>query len=211
MRVSPETDPHLLFIPSSPSALSLHTTPPVPDPTFCQSVPASMENPFLQGLQDLRTFHFSFLPSSFSPRGDREGVSPSSFSLHPSPLGETERGLLILILSPILFRHFQKLSKLLYPLCFHLPSIQYFPIRLQPIQHISILCHILRRIPMLTFNELLHFIIPIQPTCLLIYNHESLTINHEPSVFHRSSCVIFLLEQSLFLLQHRVLKKSNSE
>ena len=50
----------------------------------------------------------------------------SSLLLFPSsPLGETERGslLLILILPPILFRHFQKFSKLLYPLRLHGSSI----------------------------------------------------------------------------------------
>jgi hypothetical protein len=38
----------------------------------------------------------------------------------------------------------------------------------------------LRWVAFIRFNELLHFIIPIQPTCFLIHNHESLTMNPEP-------------------------------
>ena len=74
----------------------------------------------------------------------------------------------------------KKFFELLYPLRLQLPSIQRFTIRLQPVEHIMLFYSMLRRIPMLTFNELLHFIKPIQPTCLLIYNHESLTLNPEP-------------------------------
>ena len=44
------------------------------------------------------------------------------------------RPLFILILPPILFRHFQKFSKLLDSLWLHLPNIHHFSIGLQPIQ-----------------------------------------------------------------------------
>ena len=72
---------------------------------------------------------FQTLPSAFR-------LQPSYLLLFPSsPLGETERGslLLILVLPSIQFRHFQKFSKLLHPLRLHLPSIKNLPIRLQPL------------------------------------------------------------------------------
>ena len=115
----------------------------------------------------LFTFHFSLFTSLITP--GTEGVS------HPSPLGETERGLLILILPPILFRQGKKLFKLLYPLRFHLPRIHPLPGRLHPIQHIMLLNPILRRIPMFTLHERHHLIISLPP--FLVLCHTSITIN----------------------------------
>ena len=51
--------------------------------------------------------------------------------------------LFILVLPSIQFRHFQKFSKLLHPISFHLSSIQGFSIGLQPIEEISSLLFIM--------------------------------------------------------------------
>ena len=116
------------------------------------------------------------------------------------PLGETERGLLILILPPILLHHGKKLFKLLHPLRLHLPRIQGFTIRLHPIQHISILCHILRRIPMVGLNKLNHLLVSLKPPCLLIHISALLL---QPSAFSHLPpllvlCHVFVF-QSTFL------------
>ena len=94
---------------------------------------------------------------------------PSAISPPSSPLGETERGslLLILILPPILLHHFQKLFKLLHPVRFHLPSIKNLPIRLQPIEHIMLLNPMLRRVPIIRLNKTHHLIIPRYPPFIL--------------------------------------------
>ena len=94
----------------------------------------------------------------------------SSLLLFPSsPLGETERGslLLILIFPSILLHQFLKFSKLLYPLRLHLPSIKDLPIRLQPIEHIMLLNPMLRRIPMIDLYKVNHLIIPRYPPIIL--------------------------------------------
>ena len=99
-------------------------------------------------------------------------LQQSSLLLFPSsPLGETERGslLLILILPPILFRHFQKFSKLLHPVRFHLPSIHHLPIGLHPVEHIVLLYPMLRRISMIRLNKTHHLIIPHHPSLFLCH------------------------------------------
>ena len=49
------------------------------------------------------------------------------------------------------------------------PFIHQLPVRFQPIKHIMILNPVLRWIPVLTFNELLHLIISCQPTFILCH------------------------------------------
>ena len=81
----------------------------------------------------------------------------------------SSRPLFILILSPILFRHFQKFSKLLYPLQLHLPSIHRFTIRLEPVEHIMFLNSILRRIPLIGLYETNHLLILHYPLLVLCH------------------------------------------
>ena len=79
------------------------------------------------------------------------------------------RLLFILIFPPILFRHFQKFSKLLYPISFHLSSIQCFTIRFQPIQVVMLFNLVLRRIPMIDLNKLNHLFTSFLPTFFLLH------------------------------------------
>ena len=79
------------------------------------------------------------------------------------------RPLFILILPPILFRHFQKFSKLLYPLLLHLPRIHHLSVSLQPVQHIMLLNPVFRRIPVIGLNKPHNLLISCQPTCFLIH------------------------------------------
>ena len=99
-------------------------------------------------------------PSSLIPQ-------PSSIFHLPSSISH----LLILILPPIPFRHFQKFSKLLHPLWFHLSSIQGFTIRLEPVEHIMLLYPMLRGISMICLNVALHLIIPRHPLIALGHNY----------------------------------------
>jgi len=85
------------------------------------------------------------------------------------PLGLFKNLLFILILPSILFRHFQKFSKLLHPLWFHLPSIQGFTIRLQPIQMVMLLNPMPWRIPLIRFNKRHHLIVTYQPAFFLCH------------------------------------------
>ena len=83
------------------------------------------------------------------------------------------RPLFILILSPILFRHFQKFSKLLHPLRLQRPSIHLLPVMLQPrIIAASFFRIILRWIPLISFNKRHHLIIFCFP--FLVLCHTSL-------------------------------------
>ena len=74
-----------------------------------------------------------------------------------------------LVLPPILFRHFQKFSKLLHPLGLHFPSIKSFSIGLQPVQVVMLLNPMLRRIPSIAFNKLNHFIVFCHPSFSLFH------------------------------------------
>ena len=84
-----------------------------------------------------------------------------------------ERNQVPLILPPILFRHFQKFSKLLHPLRFHLPSIKSLSIGLAPVQHIMLLNPVLRWIAFVDLNEVLHLLIPFLPFLILRHNKKS--------------------------------------
>jgi len=79
----------------------------------------------------------------------------------------------------------KKFFELLYPLRLQLPSIQRFTIRLQPVEHIMLFYSMLRWVAFIRFNELLHFIIPIQPTCILI--HLTSYILHLTSYLYRAA------------------------
>ena len=99
---------------------------------------------------------------------------------------------LVLVLPPILFRHFQKFSKLLHPLRLHLSCIQLFSIMLQPrIIFTSLLRIILRRIPMISVDKFNYLLVPrlpllilrhtncfISPTSQLNYSSESQPLAH---------------------------------
>ena len=146
----------------------------------CQFKTRKIPTPFRSTESMWRFLYIRHQTSAFSHQ-------QSSFLLFPSsPLGETERGslLLILILPPILFRHFQKFSKLLYPLRFHLPSIQCFTIRFQPIQVVMFFQAMFRRITMISLNKGFYLIISCQPTSLLI--HLPSYISHLTSSAHHS-------------------------
>jgi len=85
------------------------------------------------------------------------------------PLGLSKNLLFILVLPPILFRHFQKFSKLLHPLSLHLPCIHHLPIRLQPVQHIMLLYPMTRWITMVGLNEFNHLVVSHQPPLVLCH------------------------------------------
>ena len=99
------------------------------------------------------------------------------------PLGLSKNLLLILILPPILFRHFQKFSKLLHPLRLQFPCIKNLPIRLHPVQHIVLLNPMLRRIPMIALNKSHHLLIPLHPPFLLCHSQILLPIMSSTSLF----------------------------
>ncbi len=89
--------------------------------------------------------------------------------------------LLILIFPPILFRHFQKFSKLLHPLRLHRSSIHLLPIMLKPRIIIAPLFRIiLRRIPLIGLYKLYHLIVFRLP--LLLLSHVSINLK-PPSSF----------------------------
>lgn len=96
-------------------------------------------------------------------------IIPLTSAIRPHPSSLLPQTSNPLVLPSVNLCECKKFFELLYPLRLQLPSIQRFTIRLQPVEHIMLFYSMLRRIPMLTFNELLHFIIPIQPTCLLIH------------------------------------------
>ena len=77
--------------------------------------------------------------------------------------------LLILVLPPILFRRFKKFPELLFPLRLHLPGIKQLPVSLQPINVAMIFHPILRRIPMVLFQELHHLTVSCCPTFILCH------------------------------------------
>ena len=80
------------------------------------------------------------------------------------------RPLFILILPPILFRHFQKFSKLLHSFRLQRPSIHLLPIMFQPrIIFTSLLCIILRRIPLIGLNKRHHLLVFTKPTFILLH------------------------------------------
>ena len=109
----------------------------------------------------------------------------------------------ILILSFILLHQGQKLFKLLYPLKLYLPLIHRLPVRFEPVQHIMLLKPMLRRIPMILFNEGFNFIISCQPTCLLIHTDWSVPFNmpFNPPFDRR----LFIIQQSLTHLRQIIL------
>ena len=92
---------------------------------------------------------------------------PCHGSLSCSVCCDISQPLFILVLPPILFRHFQKFSKLLHPLRFQLPCIHPLPIRLNPVQHIVLFNPMFRRITFVGLNEVLHFFISFLPTFFL--------------------------------------------
>lgn len=98
---------------------------------------------------------------------------PSAISPHPSAIvhaTDLSSGISNpLVLPSVNLCECKKFFELLYPLRLQLPSIQRFTIRLQPVEHIMLFYSMLRRIPMLTFNELFDLIVPSQPTCILIH------------------------------------------
>jgi len=96
---------------------------------------------------------------------------PSDIILHPSAIVHaTDPGISNpLVLPSVNLCACKKFFELLYPLRLQLPCIQRFTIRLQPVEHIMLFYSMLRWVAFIRFNELLHFIIPIQPTCILIH------------------------------------------
>ena len=110
------------------------------------------------------------LPHSFYLFTALDG-SPIEFLLVPY-VAILSRPLFILVLPPILFRQFQKFSKLLYPLSLHLSSIQGFTIRLEPIHVVMLFKAMFRRIPMIFFKEINHILIFIYPFLILCHTHK---------------------------------------
>ena len=108
------------------------------------------------------------LPHSFSLFNVLDGF-PIDFYFVPY-VAILSRPLFILILSPILFRHFQKFSKLLHPLYLHLSSIHRFTIRLQPIELVMLLYSMSRWIPFVGLNKCHHFNIFHHPSFVLCHN-----------------------------------------
>ena len=134
---------HTFPIPNEPSKSEVHQIPSHPVmicielPHFFSLLQCSMVSPSISILSRmLRYYRRSALP-----------------------LGLSKNLLLILVLSLILFRHFQKFSKLLNSLSLHLPSIQRFTIGLQPIKHIMLLYPMLGWIPVVLLQEPHHFIV----------------------------------------------------
>ena len=130
---------------------------------------------------------------------------PSDIRHHPSAIVHaTDPGISNpLVLPSVNLCECKKFFELLYPLRLQLPSIQRFTIRLQPVEHIMLFYSMLRWVAFIRFNELLHFIIPIQPTCILIHltsyfllipcsNH--LPVHNLPEGSEMSSAAVLIIQ-----------------
>lgn len=163
MRSRSSTTPHLpsYFLPITSIQLFHHQsyghTFPIPNEPTKAEVHQIPSHPAMICIE---------LPHSFSLFTVLDG-SPIDFYLVPY-VAILSR-LLILILPLILFRHFQKFSKLLHPLWLHFPSIQGFSIGLQPVEHIMLLNSMLRWIPMIGFYEISHLFISFHPSFVLCH------------------------------------------
>ncbi len=101
--------------------------------------------------------------------------------------------LLILVLSLILFRHFQKFSKLLQPFRFHRSGIHLLSIMLQPsIIFASLFGIIFRWIPFVGLNKHHHLIVSRCPSFVLRHTYLILInfTSNRPSLFQFLYCFI---------------------
>lgn len=165
MRSRSSTTPHLpsYFLPITSIQLFHHQsyghTFPVPYEPFKSKVHQVPSHPAMICIE---------LPHSFYLFTALDG-SPIEFLLVPY-VAILLRPLFILVLPPIPFRHFQKFSKLLHPLWFHIPCIHLLPIMFQPrIIFTSFLRIIFRWIPFIGLDEVLHLIISCQPPFVLCH------------------------------------------
>ena len=158
---------HTFPVPNEPSKAKVHQIPSHPAKICIIELPH-----FFSLLQCSMV-----LPSSFS---FVQFVAMPYRSYFVPYVAILSRPLFILILPPILFRHFQKFSKLLHPLRLHLPSIKSFSIGLDPVEiFTSLLFIMLRRIPMVTLQEPHHLIVPNHPLFFLCHCKTSTSILYQ--------------------------------